>query len=200
MSADCKVSAKTAKYHTPNAVRKAFVEALFMTSRSHHFGCLTDWPACLPHKNDASCTMERTQHVCCKAACLLCLHRASSVPACKTAENSANAYASVCLVRASNSIASVLTVTGGRGLQMHEQQRYNEIVFISDTCQAESLYGKISSPKIMSMASSKIGKLPDLCFNSCYVALCRLVIILLLQLCVCQAVCHTCSMANVLDA
>ena len=139
--------------------------------------------------------MKKAQHVCCKAACLLRLHSALSVPACKTAEDIANSYASGCLVR-----ASVCTVTRHCGLQMHEQQRYNDIVFISDTCQAESLYGKISSPNIMSMASSKIGKLPVLCCDSCCVAaLRRLVFVLLTQFCTCQAVCHAFTMANAID-
>ena len=45
-------------------------------------------------------------------------------------------------------------------LQMHEQARYHEMLFISDTCQAASLYGSIQAPHILSMASSKIGNIP----------------------------------------
>ncbi|DBA71030.1 TPA: hypothetical protein ACH3X2_011458 [Trebouxia sp. C0005] len=41
---------------------------------------------------------------------------------------------------------------------MHEQNKYNELLFIADTCQAASLYGSIRSPNIVSMASSKIGE------------------------------------------
>ena len=42
--------------------------------------------------------------------------------------------------------------------QMNEEGRYHEMLFISDTCQAASLYGSIQAPHIVSMASSKIGK------------------------------------------
>lgn len=45
-------------------------------------------------------------------------------------------------------------------LQMHKEARYHEMLFISDTCQAASLYGSIQAPHILSMASSKIGNLP----------------------------------------
>lgn len=41
---------------------------------------------------------------------------------------------------------------------MWTEGRYNELLFISDTCQAASLYGSIRSPNIVAMASSKIGK------------------------------------------
>ena len=44
--------------------------------------------------------------------------------------------------------------------QMHEEGRYHEMLFISDTCQAASLYGSIQAPHIVSMASSKIGNIP----------------------------------------
>ncbi|EPX73655.1 pig-K [Schizosaccharomyces octosporus yFS286] len=41
--------------------------------------------------------------------------------------------------------------------QMHQHKRYNEILFIADTCQANSLYKKIYSPNIVSIGSSEIG-------------------------------------------
>ncbi|KAL3155313.1 glycosylphosphatidylinositol anchor biosynthesis [Trebouxia sp. C0009 RCD-2024] len=41
---------------------------------------------------------------------------------------------------------------------MHKEAKYHEMLFISDTCQAASLYGSIQAPHILSMASSKIGE------------------------------------------
>mmetsp|Transcript_26344 Transcript_26344/g.66247 ORF Transcript_26344/g.66247 Transcript_26344/m.66247 type:complete len:313 (+) Transcript_26344:251-1189(+) len=38
--------------------------------------------------------------------------------------------------------------------QMYEKQRYNEILFFADTCQAATLYNSFYSPNIVSMASS----------------------------------------------
>ena len=58
-----------------------------------------------------------------------------------------------CLQHDKNIVAEVMIV-----LQMWTEGRYNELLFISDTCQAASLYGSIRSPNIVAMASSKIGK------------------------------------------
>ena len=42
--------------------------------------------------------------------------------------------------------------------QMHQKERYNEILFIADTCQAESMSAKLYSPNIIGIGSSKIGE------------------------------------------
>lgn len=42
-------------------------------------------------------------------------------------------------------------------MQMWAEGRYKEVIFISDTCQAASLYGKVRSPNLIAMASSRIG-------------------------------------------
>ncbi|UXI20791.1 hypothetical protein NH340_JMT06734 [Sarcoptes scabiei] len=42
--------------------------------------------------------------------------------------------------------------------QMYQKRRYNEILFIIDTCQAESMSTKIYSPNIIGVGSSKIGE------------------------------------------
>lgn len=42
--------------------------------------------------------------------------------------------------------------------QMHQKRRYNEILFIVDTCQAESMSTKLISPNIIGIGSSKIGQ------------------------------------------
>lgn len=42
--------------------------------------------------------------------------------------------------------------------QMHQKRRYNELLFIVDTCQAESLASEIYSPNIIGIGSSKIGQ------------------------------------------
>ncbi|XP_065068412.1 GPI-anchor transamidase-like [Rhopilema esculentum] len=42
--------------------------------------------------------------------------------------------------------------------QMWQKGRYNELLLLVDTCQAESLYGKIYSPNIIAGASSKVGE------------------------------------------
>ena len=42
--------------------------------------------------------------------------------------------------------------------QMWEKGRYNELLFIIDTCQAESMYSQFYSPNIISIASSKVGE------------------------------------------
>lgn len=42
--------------------------------------------------------------------------------------------------------------------QMHEKLRYHELLFIIDTCQAESMYKKFYSPNIVAIASSKVGE------------------------------------------
>lgn len=40
--------------------------------------------------------------------------------------------------------------------QMHEMKRYNEIFFMIDTCQANSMYERFYSPNILAVGSSKI--------------------------------------------
>ncbi|GME77254.1 unnamed protein product [Ambrosiozyma monospora] len=40
--------------------------------------------------------------------------------------------------------------------QMHEMKRYNEILFMIDTCQANTMYSKIYSPNIISIGSSEL--------------------------------------------
>lgn len=42
--------------------------------------------------------------------------------------------------------------------QMHLKGRYNEMLFIVDTCQAESLSSQIYSPNIIGIGSSKVGQ------------------------------------------
>lgn len=42
--------------------------------------------------------------------------------------------------------------------QMFEKKRYNEIMFLIDTCQAASMYKRISSPNIISAASALTGQ------------------------------------------
>lgn len=42
--------------------------------------------------------------------------------------------------------------------QMWQKRRYNEILIIFDTCEAESLYKKLYSPNVVSFASSLIGE------------------------------------------
>lgn len=42
--------------------------------------------------------------------------------------------------------------------QMNQKQRYNEILFIVDTCQAESMSNDIHSPNIIGIGSSKTGQ------------------------------------------
>lgn len=40
--------------------------------------------------------------------------------------------------------------------QMYEKRRYNEILFMIDTCQANTMYTKIDSPNILATGSSKL--------------------------------------------
>lgn len=40
--------------------------------------------------------------------------------------------------------------------QMHEKKRYNEIFFMIDTCQANTMYERIYSPNILSVGSSRL--------------------------------------------
>lgn len=40
--------------------------------------------------------------------------------------------------------------------QMHEKKRYNEIFFMIDTCQANTMYSKFYSPNILAIGSSEI--------------------------------------------
>jgi len=42
--------------------------------------------------------------------------------------------------------------------QMWQKQRYHEIFFMIDTCQAESMFQKFYSPNILGVASSKVGQ------------------------------------------
>jgi len=42
--------------------------------------------------------------------------------------------------------------------QMHQQRRYNEIMFVIDTCQATTLYKRFYSPNILAIGSSKKGE------------------------------------------
>ena len=42
--------------------------------------------------------------------------------------------------------------------QMHEKKRYHELMFMIDTCEAESMYLKIKSPNTLSVASSVVGE------------------------------------------
>jgi phosphatidylinositol glycan class K len=42
--------------------------------------------------------------------------------------------------------------------QMHTKKRYNEILFVADTCQAESLSSRLDSPNIIGVGSSKTGQ------------------------------------------
>jgi len=42
--------------------------------------------------------------------------------------------------------------------QMHEKQRYNELLFITDTCQANTLYSHIYSPGVIAVGSSEKGE------------------------------------------
>lgn len=42
--------------------------------------------------------------------------------------------------------------------QMYQKRRYHEIMFIVDTCQAESMSSLISSPNIIGIGSSKVGQ------------------------------------------
>uniref|UniRef100_A0A3Q2YG35 GPI-anchor transamidase n=2 Tax=Hippocampus comes TaxID=109280 RepID=A0A3Q2YG35_HIPCM len=42
--------------------------------------------------------------------------------------------------------------------QMWQKRRYNELLFIIDTCQGASMYERLYSPNIMALASSQIGE------------------------------------------
>ncbi|KAK9717122.1 glycosylphosphatidylinositol anchor biosynthesis [Basidiobolus ranarum] len=42
--------------------------------------------------------------------------------------------------------------------QMWEKKRYNEVLFMVDTCQANTMYSKIYSPNILATGSSKLGE------------------------------------------
>lgn len=42
--------------------------------------------------------------------------------------------------------------------QMYEKRRYNEILFMVDTCQAATLFSRIYSPNILAIASSQAGE------------------------------------------
>lgn len=42
--------------------------------------------------------------------------------------------------------------------QMHQKKRYNEIFFMIDTCQANTMYSKFYSPNILAVGSSRLGE------------------------------------------
>ncbi|GMM30766.1 GPI-anchor transamidase [Martiniozyma asiatica (nom. inval.)] len=42
--------------------------------------------------------------------------------------------------------------------QMHEKKRYNEIFFMIDTCQANTMYSKFYSPNVLACGSSELGE------------------------------------------
>ena len=42
--------------------------------------------------------------------------------------------------------------------QMWQKKRYNQILFMADTCQAESLFLKFYSPNILGIGSSAVGE------------------------------------------
>lgn len=42
---------------------------------------------------------------------------------------------------------------------MHAAQRYKELLFIVDTCQAASLYAQVTAPNVLSIGSSMTGEL-----------------------------------------
>lgn len=42
--------------------------------------------------------------------------------------------------------------------QMWQKQRYNELFFMIDTCQAASMFAKFYSPNILAVASSLVGE------------------------------------------
>lgn len=42
--------------------------------------------------------------------------------------------------------------------QMHAKRRYNEVLLIVDTCQANSMYSKLYSPGIIATGSSQLGE------------------------------------------
>ncbi|BFZ57490.1 glycosylphosphatidylinositol anchor biosynthesis [Savitreella phatthalungensis] len=42
--------------------------------------------------------------------------------------------------------------------QMHEARRYNEILFMIDTCQANTMYSRFYSPNILATGSSELGE------------------------------------------
>ncbi|CAO1620052.1 unnamed protein product [Parajaminaea phylloscopi] len=42
--------------------------------------------------------------------------------------------------------------------QMHEKRRYNELLLMVDTCQANSMYSKIYSPNVIAVGSSRVGQ------------------------------------------
>ncbi len=42
--------------------------------------------------------------------------------------------------------------------QMWEKRRYNRLLYVIDTCQANTLYTKLYSPNVISTGSSSIGE------------------------------------------
>ncbi len=42
--------------------------------------------------------------------------------------------------------------------QMYEKKRYNEIFFMIDTCQANTMYSKFYSPNVLATGSSVLGE------------------------------------------
>uniref|UniRef100_G1SPG6 GPI-anchor transamidase n=1 Tax=Oryctolagus cuniculus TaxID=9986 RepID=G1SPG6_RABIT len=55
--------------------------------------------------------------------------------------------------------------------QMWQKRRYNELLFIIDTCQGASMYERFYSPNIMALASSQVGE-DSLSFQVCPKSLC----------------------------
>lgn len=42
--------------------------------------------------------------------------------------------------------------------QMHAAGRYGQLLLLADTCQASTLYGLVTAPNVLGVASSKLGK------------------------------------------
>jgi phosphatidylinositol glycan class K len=42
--------------------------------------------------------------------------------------------------------------------QMWQKRRYNQMLFVIDSCQAESMFLKFYSPNILAISSSKVGE------------------------------------------
>ena len=41
---------------------------------------------------------------------------------------------------------------------MHAGGRYGQLLLVADTCQASTLYGRITAPNVLAVASSKLGE------------------------------------------
>lgn len=42
--------------------------------------------------------------------------------------------------------------------QMHAAGRYGELLLVADTCQASTLYSRVTAPNVLAVASSKLGE------------------------------------------